>query len=67
MHQTLLDIAGWAAYARYLVWESELYGHEDKTLVELLAIRVVWGYTLFMQRTDGAFRSAWRKRWTKRR
>lgn len=59
LHQTLLDIAGWASYARYLVWESELYGGTNDTLVQLLAIRVVWGYALFLQRTDAAFRSAW--------
>jgi uncharacterized protein YbcC (UPF0753/DUF2309 family) len=61
LHQTLLDISGWASYARYLVWESELYGRPDDTLVQLLAIRVVWGYTLFMQRTDDEFRTAWKR------
>ena len=61
LHQTLLDIAGWAAYARYLVWESELYGSTNDTLVQLLAIRVVWGYALFVQRSDPEFRSAWER------
>jgi uncharacterized protein YbcC (UPF0753/DUF2309 family) len=60
LHQALLDIGGWAAYARYLVWNSQLDGKDDDTLEQLLAIRVVWGYTLFAQRTDGAFRAAWR-------
>ncbi len=58
--QALMDIGGWAAYARYLVWNAELYGGTDDTLIQLLAIRVVWGYTLFMQRTDSKFRQAWR-------
>jgi len=61
LHQALLDIGGWAAYARYLVWNDELYGRENDTLVQLLAIRVVWGYTLFAQRTDVAFAEAWRR------
>ena len=61
LHQALLDIGGWAAYARYLVWNSELYGRSDDTLVELLAIRVVWGYALFAQRNDAAFADAWRR------
>jgi uncharacterized protein YbcC (UPF0753/DUF2309 family) len=60
LHQALLDIGGWAAYARYVVWNSELAGQSDDTLVQLLAIRVVWGYTLFVQRTDSAFAAAWR-------
>jgi uncharacterized protein YbcC (UPF0753/DUF2309 family) len=60
LHQALLDIGGWAAYARYLVWNSTLDGRPDDTLEQLLAIRVVWGYTLFAQRSDNEFRSAWR-------
>jgi uncharacterized protein YbcC (UPF0753/DUF2309 family) len=60
LHQALLDIGGWAAYARYVVWNSELAGRTDDTLMQLLAIRVVWGYALFVQRTDSAFAAAWR-------
>jgi len=60
LYQALLDISGWAAYAGYLVWQSELAGLADDTLVQLLAIRIVWGYTLFAQRTDDAFSVAWR-------
>ena len=59
LHQALFDIAGWAAYARYLVWNNELYGRPDDTLIQLLAIRVVWGYVLFVQRTDNLFIDAW--------
>jgi hypothetical protein len=59
--QALLDIGGWAAYARYIVWNAELDGKTDDTLVQLLAIRVVWGYALFCQRSDAAFISAWRR------
>jgi len=60
LHQALSDIGGWAAYARYLVWNNELYGREDDTLAQLLAIRVVWGYTLFLEhRGKAEFRDAW--------
>lgn len=59
LYRTLLDIGGWAAYARYLVWNSELNGERNETLVELLAIRVAYGYGLFRARTDIAFHSAW--------
>lgn len=61
LYQALLDIRGWAAYARYLAWDNELYGRSDDTLAQLLAIRVVWGYALFAQRTDAAFNEAWRE------
>ncbi len=61
LHQALLDIGGWSAYARYIGWNAELAGDHDDTLVQLLAIRVVWGYALFVQRTDPAFKTAWRR------
>ncbi len=57
--RTLLDIGGWAAYARYLVWNAELNGESNDALVQLLAIRVAYGYGLFQARTDAAFQSAW--------
>jgi uncharacterized protein YbcC (UPF0753/DUF2309 family) len=61
LHQALADIGGWAAYARYRVWNEELYGRTDNTLVELLAIRIVWGYALFCEHQDERFRVAWRE------
>ncbi|MFZ4380664.1 MAG: YbcC family protein [Sandarakinorhabdus sp.] len=59
LHRALFDIGGWAAYVRYLVWDNGLYGRADNRLVELLAIRMAWGYALFQQRTDAAFQAAW--------
>ena len=59
LFRALFDVQGWAAYARYQVWDNGLHGREDDTLVELLAIRVAWGYALFQERTDPAFRIAW--------
>lgn len=59
LHRALFDIGGWAAYARYLVWDNGLYGRADDTLVQLLAIRLAWGYALFRERKDAAFGEAW--------
>jgi len=59
LHRALLDIGGWAAYARYRAWNAALHDRDDDTLVQLLAIRVVWGYALFLERKDAAFRTAW--------
>ncbi|WP_194954776.1 YbcC family protein [Sphingopyxis solisilvae] len=61
LHRALIDIGGWAAYACYRVWDNALYGRDDDTLVQLLAIRVVWGYALFLERADPDFRTAWSK------
>lgn len=57
----LFDIGGWAAYARYVGWNAELDGKTDDTLIELLAIRMAWGWGLFNSRQDEAFRTAWRR------
>ena len=59
LHRALFDIQGWAAYARYRVWDDALYKRENASLVELLAIRLAWGYALFKERTDPAFLAAW--------
>ena len=59
--QALLDIGGWAGYARYLAWNSELLGRPDDTIEQLLAIRIAWGYALFLQHQDPRFREAWRR------
>ena len=59
LHRALFDIGGWAAYARYLVWNAELHGGSDDSLVQLLAIRIAWGYALYEARPDPAVRTAW--------
>jgi hypothetical protein len=46
LHRLLLTVHGWASYARYHLWEAELYGGEDHTLTDLLAIRLVWEVAL---------------------
>ncbi|MBL8530863.1 MAG: DUF2309 domain-containing protein [Hyphomonadaceae bacterium] len=61
LFRALFDIQGWAAYARYRVWDANLRGREDDTLLQLLAIRLAWGFALFEERKDEAFRSAWRR------
>lgn len=61
LFRALFDIGGWAAYARYIGWNAELDGRSDDTLVELLAIRLAWGWGLFDARRDDAFRAAWAK------
>lgn len=59
LFRALFDIQGWAGYARYRVWNNGLYGKADDTLTHILAIRVAWGYALFVERTDIAFVAAW--------
>ena len=41
-HRLLMALGGWAQYARYLLWQAERSGGKDDTLVDLLAISLVW-------------------------
>jgi len=41
-HRLLMDLGGWAQHARWLLWQAELAGDTDHTLIDLLAIRLVW-------------------------
>ena len=59
LHRALLDIGGWAGFARYRGWQAALRGDSDPTLVALLAVRVIWGLALFRARGDAAFRDRW--------
>ncbi len=59
LHRLLLTIHGWAGYARYLRWEAELYGGEDHTLTDLLAIRLVWEVALWRSFAHKGVAEAW--------
>lgn len=42
LHRLLMDVAGWAGFLRYRLWQAELAGESDSGLHELLAIRLAW-------------------------
>ena len=48
-HHLLLSLGGWSQLARYRMWQAETEGHSDKTLRDLLAIRLVWDIALLNQ------------------
>lgn len=41
-HRLYMDLGGWSQHARWLLWQAELAGQTDRTLADLLAIRLVW-------------------------
>ena len=47
-HRLLMDLSGWAQYARYLLWQAEMAGETDTTLTDLLAARLVWEEALYL-------------------
>ncbi len=47
-HQMLMTLGGWAQYARYKLWQAELAGGTDGTIIDFLAIRLIWEEALFL-------------------
>ena len=41
-HRLLMELGGWSQHARWLLWQAELGGGTDRTLAELLAVRLIW-------------------------
>lgn len=48
-HQMLMTMGGWAQYARYKLWQAELAGGSDETIIDMLAIRLIWEEALFLR------------------
>ena len=59
LFRALFDVRGWAAFARQKAWTAALHGGTDDRLVDLLAVRVVWGHALFKAQQSPAFAAAW--------
>ncbi|MGC8529354.1 MAG: YbcC family protein [Leptospirillia bacterium] len=47
LHAALLSVGGWAAWSRYRLWQAELRGESDRTMEDLLAIRLAWETILY--------------------
>ncbi|MBA4044597.1 MAG: DUF2309 domain-containing protein [Erythrobacter sp.] len=47
-HRLLMSLGGWAQHARWLLWQAELGGDADHTLIDLLAIRLIWDEALLL-------------------
>jgi len=62
LHRLLVTIGGWAAYARYQQWESELHGGTHTGPAELLAVRLAWDAALLEAFRDEGVAEAWERR-----
>jgi hypothetical protein len=58
-HRLLMDIGGWASFARYQVWQSELRHRQDETMVGLLAVRLAWELALLQILSDREVEGFW--------
>lgn len=59
-HRLLASLGGWAQLARYRLWQAELAGGTDRTMIDLLAIRLVWEAALLCQ-YEQQIGSKWRE------
>jgi hypothetical protein len=48
-HRLAMSLGGWAQHARWLLWQAELEGGSDRTLMDLIAIRLIWDEALLVQ------------------
>jgi uncharacterized protein YbcC (UPF0753/DUF2309 family) len=61
LHRQLVSIAGWSSYVQYRVRELRMHGQEDDSLVDLLAVRLVYDLALLAQfESDEIVMSRWR-------
>jgi len=61
LHRQLASVAGWSSYVQYRVREHLMNGQEDSSLVDLLAIRLVYDLALLAQfESDENFMCQWR-------
>ena len=61
LHRLLMSVGGWSANAARVVWDRRLYdGAEDDTLVELLAVLLVFEAALHESFGDGPALLRWR-------
>lgn len=51
-HRLYMDLGGWSQHARWLLWEAELAGGTDRSMVDLLAIRLIWEEALLAHVPD---------------
>ena len=61
LHAALMSIGGWAAWARYQRWQAALAGSTDDSIVDLLAIRLMWDVLLFQEKQSPALIARWRE------
>jgi uncharacterized protein YbcC (UPF0753/DUF2309 family) len=45
-HRLFMSMGGWSQHARWLLWQAELAGSSDATMIDLLAIRLIWDEAL---------------------
>jgi uncharacterized protein YbcC (UPF0753/DUF2309 family) len=59
LHRLLMRVGGWAAYAARVVWDDNLHGRKNDTLLEFLAVQLGWEVALFESLSARGIQSHW--------
>ena len=59
LHRLLMTIPGWSSYVQYRVRDKAMHGHYDESLLDLLAVRLVFEVQLLNQFEAGGIRAMW--------
>ena len=59
LYALLLRVGGWAAYAARVVWDHQLLGDEDDTLVQFLAVLLGWELAVLHAGSRHGVAAAW--------
>ena len=59
----LMAIGGWAAWCAHERWQARMAGHDDVTIVHLLAIRLAWEWLLFEDAAPASLPARWAAQW----
>lgn len=59
LHRLLMTLPGWSSYAQYRVRDRAMHGTPDESLLDLLAVRLVFETQLLLQFEPGGIREHW--------
>jgi uncharacterized protein len=61
LHRLLMTLPGWSSYVQYRVRDKAMHGKQDESLIDLLAVRLVFEVQLANQFEAEDFRDHWLK------
>ncbi len=59
LHRLLMTLPGWSSYVQYRVRDKAMHGTHDESLLDLLAVRLVFETQLMRQFEAGGIREHW--------
>jgi uncharacterized protein len=61
LHKLMLNLIGWSSYTSKIVFEKSLYGQEDESNIEFLAILLAYEYGIYESFTSDEIHESWKQ------